>query len=125
MENSVEIGIGETDISFSRADLEGHQLIRLKDLCNITVTASGGSFSASYAGDSLDEARKAKTPIVQWLPPSSAVPCVLHHPERDMQGSCEAAVRSELGKVIQFERVAFARIDAVTADGIEAYFTHR
>jgi glutamyl-tRNA synthetase len=42
-----------------------------------------------------------------------------------MQGSCEAAVRSELGKVVQFERVAFARIDAVTPDGIEAYFTHR
>jgi glutamyl-tRNA synthetase len=109
----------------SRADLSGHHLIRLKDLCNITVTRSGSTFTAAYAGDSLDEARKAKAPIVQWLPPSSAVLCVLHHPERDMQGSCEAAVRSELGKVIQFERVAFARIEAVTPAGIEAYFTHR
>ena len=69
--------------------------------------------------------RKAKAPIVQWLPPGSAVPCVLRHPEGDMQGSCEAAVRSELGKVVQYERVAFARIDAVTPDGIEAYFTYR
>ena len=42
-----------------------------------------------------------------------------------MAGSCEAAVRSELGKVIQFEQVALARVDAVTPDGIEAYFTHR
>ena len=50
---------------------------------------------------------------------------MLRHPEGDMAGSCEAAVRSELGKVIQFEQVAFARVDAVTPDGIEAYFTHR
>ncbi|MDD1657859.1 MAG: glutamate--tRNA ligase, partial [Methanomicrobiales archaeon] len=61
----------------------------------------------------------------QWLPPTSAVPCVLRHPEGDMAGSCEVAVRSEVGKVIQFEQVAFARVDAVTPDGIEAYFTHR
>ena len=50
---------------------------------------------------------------------------MLRHPEGDMAGSCEVAVRSEVGKVIQFERVAFARVDAVTPDGIEAYFTHR
>ena len=100
-------------------------MIRLKDLCNITLTGSGGIFTATYAGDALEDARKVKAPIVQWLPPSSAVPCMLRHPEGDMAGSCEAAVRSEIGKVIQFERVAFARIDAVTPDGIEAYFTHR
>ncbi|MDD1639947.1 MAG: glutamate--tRNA ligase [Methanomicrobiales archaeon] len=108
-----------------RADLTGHRMIRLKDLCNITLTGSGGIFTATYAGDALEDARKVKAPIIQWLPPSSAVPCMLRHPEGDMAGSCEAAVRSEIGKVIQFERVAFARIDAVTPDGIEAYFTHR
>ena len=29
-----------------------------------------------------------------------------------MNGACEPLVRTELGKVVQFERVGFARIDA-------------
>ncbi|MDD1652357.1 MAG: glutamate--tRNA ligase [Methanomicrobiales archaeon] len=108
-----------------RADLEGHTMIRLKDLFNITLSGSGSTLSAAYTGDALEDARKAKAPIIQWLPPGSAVPCVLRHPEGDMAGSCEAAVQSEVGKVVQFERVAFARIDTVTPAGVEAYFTHR
>jgi glutamyl-tRNA synthetase len=42
-----------------------------------------------------------------------------------MVGACEPAVRSELGKVIQFERVGFVKIDAFSDAGIVAYFTHK
>ena len=42
-----------------------------------------------------------------------------------MTGACEPLVKKELGKVIQFERVGFVKIDAVDADGVKAYFTHK
>jgi glutamyl-tRNA synthetase len=38
---------------------------------------------------------------------------------------CEPGVQKELGKVVQFERVGFARIDAVSGAGVVAYFTHK
>jgi DNA-directed RNA polymerase beta' subunit len=37
----------------------------------------------------------------------------------------DAAVANEVGKIIQFERIGFARIDRVSKDGIEAFFAHR
>jgi glutamyl-tRNA synthetase len=42
-----------------------------------------------------------------------------------MYGACEPRVKEELGKVVQFERVGFAKIDAVDESGILAYFTHK
>jgi glutamyl-tRNA synthetase len=45
--------------------------------------------------------------------------------EGDIQGVCEPAVKNELGNVVQFERVCFARIDAVSKDSVTAYFTHK
>jgi glutamyl-tRNA synthetase len=43
----------------------------------------------------------------------------------DTQGFCEPVVANEVGRVVQFERVGFARIDAVTEKGVVAYFAHR
>jgi glutamyl-tRNA synthetase len=42
-----------------------------------------------------------------------------------VKGACETLVTKELSKVVQFERVGFARIDSVGASGITAYFTHK
>jgi glutamyl-tRNA synthetase len=41
-----------------------------------------------------------------------------------MQGVCEPAVAKEQGKVVQFERIGFVRIDTVSESGVLAYFTH-
>jgi glutamyl-tRNA synthetase len=103
----------------------GISMIRLKDLFNVTVSSENGAPAFVYAGDSLADARAAKARIIQWLPAQDVVPCTLLTPEGEMKGACEPRVREELSKVVQFERVGFARIDSVGASGIQAYFTHK
>jgi glutamyl-tRNA synthetase len=104
---------------------DGIPMIRLKDLFNVKVTWNQDIPNLEYAGDSLADARAAKAPIVQWLPVQEMMPCTLRTQEGDIRGTCEPAVKNELGNVVQFERVCFARIDAVSDDGVIAYFTHK
>jgi glutamyl-tRNA synthetase len=108
-----------------RADLACGSMIRLKDLFNIRLGEDRDCLVAKFAGKSLDDARRAKAPIVQWVPPAHTIPCVLHTPEGEMRGYCEPMVSLDLGKVVQFERVGFARIEKATAMIIEAYWGHR
>ena len=100
-------------------------MVRLKDLFNVTISWDGSIPSFSYAGDSLAEARAAKAHIIQWLPAQELVPCTLLTQEGEIAGACEPLVKKELGNVIQFERVGFVKIDAVSNDGVRAYFTHK
>jgi len=104
---------------------EGTEMIRLKDLFNVRISWNNGTPTFTYAGESLADARAAKAHIVQWLPVDSATPCTLVTQEGEIKGMCEPNVSSELGKVVQFERVAFAKIDATDPTGIVAYFTHK
>jgi len=103
----------------------GTAMLRLKDLFNVKIAWDGETPSFSYGGDSLADARAAKAHIIQWLPAQATVPCTLLTQEGEMNGACEPAVRSELGKVVQFERVGFVKIDAADASGVKAYFTHK
>ena len=100
-------------------------MVRLKDLFNVKIAWNGSIPTFTYAGDSLAEARAAKATIIQWLPAQNSVNCTLLTPEGGISGACEPAVKEELGKVIQFERVGFVKIDAVGNDGVKAYFTHK
>ncbi|MDV0442517.1 glutamate--tRNA ligase [Methanorbis furvi] len=105
-----------------KSEIEAGRMLRLKDLFNIRMT---GETTAEYAGDSLTEARAAKAPIVQWLPAGTGVHCSFLTPEGTSEGFCEAAVLSYEGKIVQFERVGFAKIDSVKDGSVTAYFTHR
>jgi glutamyl-tRNA synthetase len=104
---------------------EGITMIRLKDLFNVNIAWDKGTPSCTYGGDSLTEARAAKARIIQWLPVQQATPCTLLTPEGEMIGACEPLVTGELGKVVQFERVGFVKIDAAGPGGVRAYFTHK
>jgi glutamyl-tRNA synthetase len=106
-------------------DLSCGSMIRLKDLFNIRLGEGKDCLVAKFAGKSLDEARKAKAPIVQWLPPEHTIPCILHAPEGEKRGYCEPMVTLDMGKVVQFERVGFVRIEKATAMLIDAYWGHR
>jgi glutamyl-tRNA synthetase len=103
----------------------GTSMVRLKDLFNVKIAWDGDTPSFMYGGDSLADARAAKARIIQWLPVLATVPCTLLTPEGGMTGACEPSVMQEAGKVVQFERVGFAKIDAAGPDGIRAYFTHK
>jgi glutamyl-tRNA synthetase len=100
-------------------------MIRLKDLFNVKIAWDGEVPAFSFGGDSLADARAAKARIIQWLPAQDTVPCTLLTPEGEMTGACEPRVAEELSKVVQFERVGFARIDSADASGVRAYFTHK
>ncbi|HKL97488.1 MAG TPA: glutamate--tRNA ligase family protein, partial [Methanocorpusculum sp.] len=105
-----------------RSEMEKGGMLRLKDLFNIKIT---GPCSAEYAGESLADARLAKAAIVQWLPVEMATPCSLLMPEGILEGYCEPVVLGYAGRIVQFERIGFSKIDAVQDGKVTAYFTHR
>jgi len=108
------------------AELAGEiSLLRLKDLFNVEVSTVEGRARLAYAGDELADARGARVPIVQWLPLDGTVPCTLRRPEGEIAGVSEPSVCDAVGKVVQFERVGFARIDTAGPGGAVAYLTHR
>jgi glutamyl-tRNA synthetase len=109
----------------SREIPENGGLVRLKDLFNVYITSRDGVNVARYAGDALSDIRAAGAPIIQWLPAEESIPCVLHTPDGDRKGFCEPGVLDHAGRVVQFERVGFARIDLADMDGVVAYLTHR
>jgi len=64
-------------------------------------------------------------------PPHPMAPSGPHHPlhsppaRREMRGYCEPMLALDAGKVGQFERIGFERIEKVTPRNIEAYWGHR
>jgi len=113
-------------VALPKADImQGTSMVRLKDLFNVRIAWDGNIPSVSYGGESLAEARAAKAHIIQWLPAQDLVPCTLLTQEGEIAGVCEPLVKKELGKVVQFERIGFVKIDAVDTTGVRAYFTHK
>ena len=109
-----------------RSDLDGEpHMLRLKDLFNVTPEYGSSPFIGAYAGDALADARAAKAPIVQWLPPSACTPCQVHRPEGVIHGFCEPEVANYIGKTVQFERTGFVFVDSVCDEGIIVYYSHR
>ena len=100
-------------------------MVRLKDLYNVRIAWDGDLPHLSYAGDSLDDARSEKAPIIQWLPAEAKLPCTLLQQEGSLEGFCEPRVAEEADRVVQFERIGFARIDSVEGGRVSAYFAHR
>ncbi len=106
-------------------EIEGRGMVRLKDLYNIRIVQGEDAPRLSYAGDSLEDARREKAPIIQWLPADTKLPCTLHRQDGDIEGFCEPLVAGEVNNVVQFERIGFARIDSVEGGRVSAYFAHR
>ena len=100
-------------------------MIRLKDLFNVRVGVSDEEYILAYAGEDLADARALKAPIIQWLPAELALPAILETQDGPVSGVCEPAAGTLQGKVVQFERVGFARIDHVEPQDLIAYFCHR
>jgi glutamyl-tRNA synthetase len=89
--------------------LEVGQAFRLKDLANFTLTAPA---KAEFTGHDHAEARGA--PIVHWLPddPSQTAEAELLRPDGTVGlGRIEREGAESAGRVVQLERVGFARID--------------
>jgi glutamyl-tRNA synthetase len=97
--------------------------LRLKDLCNLEVS-SLDPLRARVIGTDPQQAREMKLRIIHWAP-TDGVPVRVMRPDGVDSGIGEAGIKDDLGKVVQFERYGFVRIDSVADGGVVAYFAHR
>ena len=101
---------------------ENH-ILRLMDGFNICFK-DGKTF---YQGDDLEEARKSKAMIVQWVPATDAISAELVMPDATVS-KCfieKSASDLQVDDVVQLERIGFARVDEVTYTKIKFYFAHK
>lgn len=98
-------------------------IIRLKEYCNIQIEHKENG-TAIYLGLDLEGAKKGKN-IIHWLSDRDAVPCVVYGPDRDYSGYVERNALNDIGKVVQFERFAFCRIEeGSNSRMVKAVYTH-
>jgi glutamyl-tRNA synthetase len=113
-----EVCISAKDLNFLSGDT-----IRLKDLYNVRIV-SKEPLEAEYVGDDIVRGLK----IIHWAPPDGPLVEVLK-PDGIDRGIGEPGIETQLGKVVQFERYGFARVDEVHHGRqrmrIICYFTHK
>jgi glutamyl-tRNA synthetase len=90
--------------------------VRLKDFCNIILDKK-----AKFVSYELSMAKKGKN-IIHWLPKSFTMKCRVIG-ESVFEGLVEKGVERELGKVVQFERFGFCRIEKIEEE-VVAIYTH-
>ncbi len=75
--------------------------------------------------DEIDIVRNGEVEVVHWVPGADAVQVRLRRMEGDELGRAEPGItRYASDDVVQFERVGFARIDALNQEKIVAYYSH-
>jgi glutamyl-tRNA synthetase len=93
---------------------------RLKDLCNIRLSNDN---EADYIGNDLSILKEGAK-IIHWVG-KDAVPTKLIMPDGTVKdGLTEHILDDDIGKVIQFERLGFARVQEKEG-AYEAYFAHK
>jgi glutamyl-tRNA synthetase len=94
--------------------------VRLKDLGNIRYHKDHPS---EYIGDDLSIIKEGAK-IIHWVGEDN-IPTKLHLPDGTIkEGLCEPVMDEDLGKVVQFERFGFVRVEK-NGEEYLAYFTHR
>ncbi len=115
---------GSNEVYISRDDFERFnkgEIVRLKEFCNIRLEdREKGIFS--FAGWKPEGVKKGKN-IIHWLPESEAVPCTVLGIEKNYRGFAESNAVKDIGKVVQFERFAFCRIESLNRE-LRAVYTH-
>jgi len=78
----------------------------------------------TYVGDDIAAVREEDVPVIHWAPAEGGVPLRLRTTDGDVTGVAEPALAdAAVDDVVQFERVGFARIDALDDEAV-AYFAH-
>ncbi|MCQ4153428.1 MAG: glutamate--tRNA ligase [Archaeoglobi archaeon] len=110
--------LGEKVVYVSRDDFEklNGDNVRLKDFCNVILGKR-----AKFVSYELLEAKKGRN-IIHWLPKSFSKKCKVLG-DRIWEGYAERGVEKEVGRVVQFERFGFCKIEKAN-DEIVAIYTH-
>lgn len=93
-------------------------MVRLMEAVNIVITRkTRDRVEAKYHSRSIEEARRASAPIIQWVPASTKTLVTILKPEglriETLQGLGEPEPKARIGEIVQFMRIGFARIDAI------------
>ncbi|MCG7840801.1 MAG: glutamate--tRNA ligase [Methanomassiliicoccales archaeon] len=92
--------------------------VRLKDLGNVEFRSG----KATYLGNDLSILKEGVR-IIHWVP-DNCYPASVHMPTGEVKdGFVEVLPKTEEGKVVQFERFGFVKVEKV-APKLVAYFTH-
>lgn len=116
----------EREAWLARSDasrLDEGQRFRLKDLGNFEVTRAGQEPQARYIGNDLALTRQG-VPILHWCPPPGLKAVLVAADGGEQRGLAEPAAAGEVGKVVQFERVGFARVAGAEPE-LLAYWAHK
>ena len=86
------------------------------------VRDTGDAFE--FTDDDIDVVREGDVDVVHWAPADGPA-LRLRTTDGDVTGIAEPGVGDyDVGAMVQFERVGFARLDAVPDDEIVAYYAH-
>ena len=98
-------------------------LFRLMDAVNVEIAGD----RITYHSSSFEDARAVKARIIQWVPIEDNVNVKIVMDDASLKsGLGEGAIRDlNVGDVVQFERVGFARLDEIRDDEFIFYFAHK
>lgn len=98
-------------------------LFRLMDAVNVEITGE----DVNYHSTSFEEARDVKARIIQWVPTKENVNVKIVMDDASVKtGLGEIALNDlEVGDIVQFERVGFARLDEIKDDELVFYYAHK
>jgi len=121
--NSATIWVSKKDMDASKIG----NIIRLMELFNMKIeSVNVYSAEASFISESYEEARKAKSQLIHWIPVGEDMPCQVVMPDATVaEGIAESACKQlKPNSIIQFERFGFVRIDKVNTK-LTAYYAHK
>ena len=98
-------------------------IFRLMDAVNVNINGE----EITYHSTSFEDAREIKARIIQWVPVDDNVNVkIVMDDASTKEGLGEGALRDlEVGDVVQFERVGFARLDEIKDDELVFYYAHK
>lgn len=98
-------------------------LFRLMDAVNVEIAGE----DVNYHSTSFEEARDVKARIIQWVPTKENVNVKIVMDDASVKtGLGEIALNDlEVGDIVQFERVGFARLDEIKDDELVFYYAHK
>ena len=106
----------------AKEDVE-NGVFRLMDAVNVDIKDN----EVTYNSTSFEDARAVKAKIIQWVPSEENVNVTIVMDDASLKkGLGESALSDlEVGDIVQFERVGFARLDEIREDGLVFYYAHK
>ncbi len=104
-----------------------NKVVRLMGLFNIEIDDTKDNFvNSTFKGTSQEEAKKAKAPIIHWLPEGGNFRIDIVMPTMEiLKGLVEDNIQNEkVGNPLQLVRFGFGRIDSMEKEFVRIYYSH-